>query len=1723
MPRFEQNLNTLAGFGDDLDAAIARHLGTGGQEKIRRKGSGSISRTRGKEKNWQRPDLPPEGPPPAEESPQQEGLSFKNVLKPEANIDEIEACKEIIQNELDAGSKDEQAKKQREFAEQTEALGLESVNRMIAEVEASENPDLLGLARLYLQREYLESYEPNKTKIKNTSSIWESRGFKQGKKVIIKWPSGSEDEVVFIGFPDLSGQVWVEYNNGVKGKINLGEVEVEDVYGRKPKKDYSQFTGQVGSLLNTQAGAVGEPSSKNDVITKKPEFEPAATVEAEKSQKTWEEQVDLWVESKIVREIKMMEKFGLDKFFEARNNQEIAFLKEKYKNDPEQLSRELKNWEKIMTAARSEKKAGYLIRFEAEKRVREKIVRVLPKIFSEFAVHGTPDFRSKAGERKIGDRTDLDGQACLGLLKMVGFDVRYQDQNQGGKKKKKNVTFVDYSDEKYRLPNTVHVDSILYDGVALLQQIDGALDTIDLIDERKIIARNEEVGVFWRDLGVLIDHHPTGAPSAAGMVFKLLDKLGFLQKFKRNYKNEKTRREENDYIKMLKMIEFIDLIDSAGYQEYGKPEHWPKAHKTFLGLHKTIRNFSNVWKFFNETDGDWNRELSDDELKKYGFIHQEFKNGKPIKTINESEKLQKTLENVDVWLEKSKQEGKIIETNLGPVVVNLDDGGYYNTAIAQKIGAGYLKWDTQHKTFFLFSNVELDENLFNKEQNQGLRVRGHTWVVPIGVGETGLTLGKVLERIGAQVEPGSKLEEFLKVESAEQASSTQLTGKKHVSTIFDDSEFPESEEKPKPITPEDSEPKIPEKIPPEVREWFEAFKDEFPVGSEAYFSNLPLFSNNISSYKRIKIVGYQEDKDNARIYLNYYEVDDPNQKEHSVKVYDVGDKQNIYEYSYSISSLEEMSQLREKLKPRKTTLAVQEDSQKGGSASGETPEPEKNNPSPEGESSEKIDLVSLERGKKIDEYLDAMYAENERARAQLDKRSERIFSRIEQNWQWFNRLNLDTLLKNHNIDIDEWKPTNKPLKVAKFLAKGVLKNAFSLKTVVGLSILGLGVLEAGGATAFFAAAKAGEMSALGFLMGRGIVSGFMSGSAILFGGEVLKKQKAKKRLEEIQKMVEDDTIFQKSGSELSQLIAEYQFASALMGIKLENDDPVYNTMVSTNADIILEQIRTEENLGAIDYFVEGKIIQADLALEKQFAKSGEKRAARVAVATAVATFVATGLPGKAMAKAWGFALDQVGLGPDSSSVSEVIGSGQDKGGSAIFENQSGGTKTADQIIESQSETNIPRSNSIEKVVESRGAIGTQQAAEQVSSAPQEVRPPIAESGIKLHPHETYIGQRIDALVDENDQGVISVLRRQLEAHPEKFGYTGKPGAAMHEWAEQKANNIAFNKGYGDVLVKEPGKFSYILEAQKDAGGKIDYNIHEVDYQSGQELDLNAGKLNPYEYPATPKTVPIEAPADISPTPTIADLYPARPKIEVDNFRPGLTRVSIDEVNNFLKAPNFDASGAIINSEKETGFIHAITEATRNYVKGADSREVDLFARHIVDNPKILGNGVSPESLKGSFLNFREQAHSYELPSPDKHFWQPRMLFHADGQHSMINVRPVKGGLGTGYALDYGGDIRIVSPSQLEDMITPIRVVENCYDSNINPGTKLSALIKAIEDDRSFTHKGNVFSKSNGHLFFQAKGRGTPIELTHNNVNKLLGLKPYKPNLSAALAETSNFN
>lgn len=116
--------------------------------------------------------------------------------------------------------------------------------------------------------------------------------------------------------------------------------------------------------------------------------------------------------------------------------------------------------------------------------------------------------------------------------------------------------------------------------------------------------------------------------------------------------------------------------------------------------------------------------------------------------------------------------------------------------------------------------------------------------------------------------------------------------------------------------------------------------------------------------------------------------------------------------------------------------------------------------------------------------------------------------------------------------------------------------------------------------------------------------------------------------------------------------------------------------------------------------------------------------------------------------------------------------------------------------------------------------------------------------------EIYSGQMEDAMVKKGE-GVINVIQKQLEENEElakKLGFNSDTDN-LSEWANKKANNLAFNQGYGEVGVRGPGKIAYLLDEQ----GKI----NRIDLSSGQQITPE--DIGKYEkvYKSPIKEIPVE--------------------------------------------------------------------------------------------------------------------------------------------------------------------------------------------------------------------------------------------------------------------------
>jgi hypothetical protein len=427
------------------------------------------------------------------------------------------------------------------------------------------------------------------------------------------------------------------------------------------------------------------------------------SLEKKIQKETWENALDSWVEQKIQREL---DKIVAEKY-QGKNESTIIRMKEEWPN-----------------------------RVAAEDRLKAKLRTVLPRAFHNFAVHGAPAINAE-GEKIIAKHTDLDAKTCLGLIQLVEKNLPIKAKNKINNEKISHLDFADRPSE------TVLLDVGQYDGVALVKEIDGSLETTGLSEKEKIAQKNKHD--FFFKLGLIIDHHPESeTPSAASMLFKVLDKLAL-------FDGQKEISPE-DKVKLRKMIEFVNIVDSHGFQAGGAPDHFQKSDRTLLGLSRYL-NFNALWDYFKNTSGSFTRELGDGELQRLGLIYKE-KNGK---IVNRQKQQREVIDSSVEKIKELEKDGFVIDTKFGKIVIDIDSKLGGGAFISQSIGAGYLKWDSKTDTLFLFIDRELPEDLFD----YGTRVRKSLWVMAAGSGKTKLGLKGVIDRLGGQVAPGSKLEEYI--------------------------------------------------------------------------------------------------------------------------------------------------------------------------------------------------------------------------------------------------------------------------------------------------------------------------------------------------------------------------------------------------------------------------------------------------------------------------------------------------------------------------------------------------------------------------------------------------------------------------------------------------------------------------------------------------------------------------------------------------------------------------------------------------------------------------------------------------------------------------------------------------------------------------------------------------------------------------------------------------
>jgi len=195
------------------------------------------------------------------------------------------------------------------------------------------------------------------------------------------------------------------------------------------------------------------------------------------------------------------------------------------------------------------------------------------------------------------------------------------------------------------------------------------------------------------------DHHAPGTKevtSTAEIVYKTMVDLGMLEKSEA----------------MDRLVKFVTDVDNRRLP----PEEFLRSGKTILGLQRSL-DFETLLAYFEDHESP-TEELTPEEFEKYGLRE-------------EAEKQQKIVDEAMATLARMEQEGKVIDTNYGKVVVNENN--------ELKVGsvAAYVKYDgiinfTPGKSFAVtFKEKDINEEELKKrlgDKFQGKIIRGKMWI-----------------------------------------------------------------------------------------------------------------------------------------------------------------------------------------------------------------------------------------------------------------------------------------------------------------------------------------------------------------------------------------------------------------------------------------------------------------------------------------------------------------------------------------------------------------------------------------------------------------------------------------------------------------------------------------------------------------------------------------------------------------------------------------------------------------------------------------------------------------------------------------------------------------------------------------------------------------------------------------------------------------------------------
>ncbi|HOX11047.1 MAG TPA: hypothetical protein P5323_03215 [Candidatus Moranbacteria bacterium] len=353
------------------------------------------------------------------------------------------------------------------------------------------------------------------------------------------------------------------------------------------------------------------------------------------------------------------------------------------------------------------------------------------ELWKNFAVHGFLKKDEQTGEPCIDNRTDLDGKASVELLKRAGFDEKSLSSKE--QDKEGLLKFIEQGDweEGY-----INIDTSNKNGIVV---------KVDEERRAKKETGKDKDYVIKRFRGASIDHHDPDSPwgtSATKFTYKMLVDMGLLEK-----------TEQLD-----KMVDFVNKMDNGDYPKI--EDYFKNSWKTLAGLQRFLDGPDLVKFFITDEKDDVTRELTNDELHRYGFIKEV--EGKKINRVVEQEKI------ADKSLKKLKQkekEGFIISSKrYGKIAINIKDGNNGNDVKGNFLAARafgcdvYIVWNPLENGFAISSKKPIEE-----EFSQGRGMRETMWLRPPDpAAKPNIPLEEILKTMtDGDLHPEGKLKEYL--------------------------------------------------------------------------------------------------------------------------------------------------------------------------------------------------------------------------------------------------------------------------------------------------------------------------------------------------------------------------------------------------------------------------------------------------------------------------------------------------------------------------------------------------------------------------------------------------------------------------------------------------------------------------------------------------------------------------------------------------------------------------------------------------------------------------------------------------------------------------------------------------------------------------------------------------------------------------------------------------